>query len=117
MDAVVAKHPDIASIEEIGTSFEGRPMTVLKLSNGPGKRGIFFDSAIHACEWAGPPVSMYAINELTENLAENQDMLDKVDFYFLLIANPDGYVYSHETVSISILFNFVADFLLNCLNF
>ncbi|KAF4531693.1 hypothetical protein B566_EDAN016621 [Ephemera danica] len=55
-----------------------------RLSNGPGKNGIFFDSVIHAREWIGPSTVMYAINELTENLAANQAMLDNTDFYFLL---------------------------------
>jgi murein tripeptide amidase MpaA len=110
VDAVVAKYPEIASKEEIGTSFEGRQLVVIKLSNGPDKPGIFFDSGIHACEWAGPPVSMFAINELTENLAVNQGMLDKVDFYFLPIANPDGYVYAHENVRKSNLFSHFPDF-------
>ncbi|KAF4522285.1 hypothetical protein B566_EDAN011981 [Ephemera danica] len=73
-------------------------MRVLKLSNGPGKNGIFFDSVIHAREWIGPSTVMYAINELTENLAANQAMLDNNDFYFLLVTNPDGYEYTWTDV-------------------
>ncbi|KAF4529355.1 hypothetical protein B566_EDAN017367, partial [Ephemera danica] len=88
---VVATYPSIASIINIGSSYGGRPMNVLKLSNGPGKTGIFFDAAIHAREWLGPPTLLYSINELTENLAANQAMLDANDFYFLPVANPDGY--------------------------
>ncbi|KAF4531692.1 hypothetical protein B566_EDAN016620 [Ephemera danica] len=88
---VVATYPTIASIINIGSSYGNRPMNVLKLSNGPGKTGIFFDAAIHAREWLGPPTLLYSINELTENLAANQAMLDANDFYFLPVANPDGY--------------------------
>ncbi|XP_059477421.1 carboxypeptidase B-like [Neocloeon triangulifer] len=94
LDSVVADYPALASIIEIGNSFEGRPLRVLKLSNGPGKSGLFMESVIHAREWIGPPVLLYAINELTENLANNQAVLDANDFYFLPVANPDGYSYT-----------------------
>ncbi|XP_065341514.1 carboxypeptidase B-like [Cloeon dipterum] len=97
LDEVVTNYPEIASIIDIGTSFEGRPLRVLKLSNGPGKSGLFIESVIHAREWIGPPTLLYAINELTENLANNQAMLDKNDFYFLLATNPDGYEYTWTT--------------------
>jgi len=98
MDEVAATYSQIASIIEIGTSIEGRPLRVLKLSNGAGKPGIFFDTVLHAREWIGPPTALYAINELTENLANNQALLDNADWYFLLVANPDGFVYSWTDV-------------------
>jgi murein tripeptide amidase MpaA len=100
MDEVAVTYSTIASIIEIGTSLEGRPIRVLKLSNGPGKVGIFFDTVLHAREWIGPPTSLYAINELTENLASNQALLDANDWYFLLVANPDGFVFSWDSVKI-----------------
>lgn len=98
---MVAEYPNIASIIDIGESYENRPMRVLKLSNGPGKSGMFIESVIHAREWIGPPTVLYAINELTENLAENQAMLDAHDFYFMPVANPDGYAFSWTDVIIA----------------
>ncbi|KAF4522163.1 hypothetical protein B566_EDAN010423 [Ephemera danica] len=94
LDEVVTNFPSIASIIDIGTSYEGRALRVLKLSNGPGKQGIWFDTVIHAREWIGPPVAMYAISQLTDNLAQNQAMLDANDFYFQPTINPDGYEYT-----------------------
>jgi Zinc carboxypeptidase len=82
------------TVIDIGSSYEGRPLRVVKVSNGAGKNGIFFDSVLHAREWIGPPTLLFAINELTENLANNQALLDANDWYFLLVANPDGFVYS-----------------------
>jgi len=98
LDQVVADFPSIASIIDIGESFEGRPLRVLKLSNGPGKSGLFMESVIHAREWIGPPTILYAINELTENLANNQAILDANDFFFLPVANPDGYSFTWTDV-------------------
>jgi murein tripeptide amidase MpaA len=94
IDEVVTTHANIASVIEIGRSYEGRPIRVVKLSNGPGKSAIFFDSVLHAREWIGPPTLLFAINELTENLAYNQALLDANDWYFLLVANPDGFIFS-----------------------
>ena len=73
-------------------------MRVVKISNGAGKSGIWYDSATHAREWAGPPTALHMINELTENLAANQAMLDRNDFYILPVSNPDGYVYTWTNV-------------------
>jgi carboxypeptidase A4 len=87
MDEVATTYSSIASIIEIGTSLEGRPLRVLKLSNGPGKAGIFFDTVLHAREWIGPPTSLYAINELTENLANNQGSSIPGTPYYLLKKN------------------------------
>ncbi|XP_059475747.1 carboxypeptidase B-like [Neocloeon triangulifer] len=94
IDEVAAAFPNIVSVIQIGTSYEGRPLRVVKLSNGPGKNAIWFDAAIHAREWIAPPTALFAINELTENLANNQALLDANDWYFLVVANPDGYSYS-----------------------
>ncbi|CAB3381388.1 Hypothetical predicted protein [Cloeon dipterum] len=91
---VAEMFPEIATIIDIGTSWEGRPMRLLKLSNGPGKNAVFMDSAIHAREWLGPLTLIHFIDQLTKNLQENQALLDANDWFFLLVANPDGYVYS-----------------------
>ncbi|XP_059475243.1 carboxypeptidase B-like isoform X2 [Neocloeon triangulifer] len=98
VNEVASKFPSIASVETIGTSFEGRPQTVLKLSSGnsTSKIGVFVDAAIHAAEWLGPAVALNAIHQLTENQAANQDYLDMADWYILPVANPDGYVFSWE---------------------
>jgi len=56
---------------------------------------------LHAREWIGPPTALYAINELTENLPNNQALLDANDWYFLLVANPDGFVHSWNEVEYS----------------
>ncbi|XP_059476757.1 carboxypeptidase B-like [Neocloeon triangulifer] len=94
IDEVAAAFPNIVSVIQIGTSYEGRPLRVVKLSNGPGKSAIWLDSVLHAREWIGPPTVLYTINELTENLANNQALLDANDWYFLVVANPDGYTFT-----------------------
>ncbi|KAF4529352.1 hypothetical protein B566_EDAN017364 [Ephemera danica] len=97
LHAVAEDNPSIASVIDIGTSTGGNKMYVLKLSNGPGKAGMFMDAAMNAREWMGVSVILDTIIELTDNLNINQLMLDKNDFYFLPVANPDGYKHTWDT--------------------
>lgn len=43
------------------------------------------------------------INEFTEHAYAFQNMLDRVEWMIVPVSNPDGYVYSHTTVSFSLL--------------
>jgi murein tripeptide amidase MpaA len=74
---------------------------VLQISTAPGegKRAIFIDSAMHAREWIGPPVALYAINQLTEFFDQSSNLLENVDFYIMPMVNPDGYLFTWEEAS------------------
>ena len=41
-------------------------------------------------------MATFIVRELVEDYAEHPDYLDKVNWYFLPSANPDGYAYSWE---------------------
>lgn len=77
-------------------------MHVLQISTAPaaGKPAIFIDSAMHAREWIGPPVALYAINQLTEFFDQNSALLENVDFFIMPVVNPDGYLFSWQEESI-----------------
>jgi murein tripeptide amidase MpaA len=100
MDEVAAMYPNLAKNILIGRSYEGRELKVMHISNGPGKKAIFTDGAIHAREWLAPCVAMKIIYELVENYAQNQAYVDMVDWFVLPVANPDGYNFSWTDVSI-----------------
>ena len=74
-------------------------MRVLKLcKDGCGnKPAMYIDGGIHAREWIAPAVVTYMINELTENLSGQEDLIDNLDWYFIASANPDGYQYSLDS--------------------
>ena len=85
----------------IGKSYEGRPIHALTISLDEivGNLPILFiDSGIHAREWAGHMSVLYLLNQLVENYSENIDLLEGVDWVVVPVVNPDGYVYTHETV-------------------
>lgn len=100
MEKMAEEHPDVATLEYAGKSYEGRDMKVLKISTDPSanKPIIFVDCGIHAREWLAPAMGTYIIHQLVEIL-ENRRLLDKVDWHVLPVVNPDGYEYSHEKVS------------------
>jgi len=94
---VLAEKNDFANIINIGKSYEGRDMNVLAITKaGPGKPNVWLEAGIHAREWIAPAVATFIVRELVEDYEEHPDYLDKLNWYFIPSANPDGYAYSHE---------------------
>ena len=54
MKCLAAEYPDKAQRFQIGTSYEGRKMNLLRISNNlrSVKRAVGIDGGIHAREWA-----------------------------------------------------------------
>merc|ERR1712203_396474 len=95
--AALADANDFASIIPIGESYEGRKMNVLAITKaGPGAPNIWLEAGIHAREWIAPAVATFIVRELVEDYAEHPDYIDKINWYFIPSANPDGYTYSWE---------------------
>lgn len=96
-----ANYPNIVSTEIIGRSFEGRDLLLIRISSGgSNKPTIFGDAGIHAREWIAPSTALYVINQLVE-VPENSYLYENVDWVFIPVANPDGYEYTHDVVSVS----------------
>ncbi|MCM8651787.1 hypothetical protein MZO44_17040, partial [Lactiplantibacillus sp. E932] len=54
MDMLVAENSNLVSKIEIGKSYEGRSLDVLKFSTGANRPGIWIDTGIHSREWITP---------------------------------------------------------------
>lgn len=86
-------------MKSIGTTYGGRAIPLIKISSGgSNKPAILVDAGIHAREWIAPPVALYIINQLVEN-PDNAALFANVDWYIIPILNPDGYSYTHTSVS------------------
>jgi hypothetical protein len=93
--AALASSNSWANIINIGQSYEGRDMDVLAITKaGPGAPNIWLEAGIHAREWISPAVATFIIRELVEDYAEHPSYVDKINWYFLPSANPDGYAYT-----------------------
>ncbi|EFN79278.1 zinc carboxypeptidase-like [Harpegnathos saltator] len=64
------------------------------------KNGMFVKGGIHAREWISPTVVMYILHQLlTSKDLDVRNIAENYDWYIFPSFNPDGYVYTHTTVS------------------
>lgn len=95
---IAAAYPDLARLESIGKSFEGRDiwsLTVTDFKKGaPDKKpGMYIDGNIHSNEVQGAEFSLYTAWYLTETFKDNkaiQELLGDKVFYIVPTINPDG---------------------------
>ena len=92
LEFLAVNQSSIVTLESIGKSYEGRDMKVLKICKGTcgHKPAIWIDGGIHAREWISPATVTYLIRKLLEEKRTNPDLIDKLDWYFLPVLNPDG---------------------------
>ncbi|XP_062866663.1 carboxypeptidase B2 isoform X1 [Trichomycterus rosablanca] len=96
------EYPDMVKVLLIGSSYEKRPLYVLKLSGkrGPVDKAMWLDCGIHAREWISPAFCLWFVKYALSFYQHNVDittMLDKMDIYILPVMNPDGYKYTWTT--------------------
>ena len=56
LSQLAADHPDIATVDTIGDTYEGRQISIIRISSGGDgtKPIILIDGGIHAREWIAP---------------------------------------------------------------
>lgn len=99
MQRIVRAYPDLARMESMGKSTQGRDMNVLIVTDFKSGRtdrqkpAFWTDANIHSNELQGSEMALYAAWYLTENHAGNafiQELLRDKAFYFAPTINPDG---------------------------
>ncbi|KAF4524147.1 hypothetical protein B566_EDAN012152 [Ephemera danica] len=96
LDYLANTYPEICQVQVIGRSSEGRDIKLLKVSTGGApKPAIWVDGGIHAREWIAPATAAYLLLQLVEFREKHPSLLNSLDWYFLPVANPDGYEYTH----------------------
>lgn len=104
MTGWAADFPGHVSLTSLGKSIEDRDIWMLKVSNNPtvdeDKPEVFMISLQHCREW----LSGMALHAIAGHLIENYgsdplvtELVDDLEVYIVLVANPDGYVYTHTT--------------------
>ncbi|MDQ0993665.1 M14 family zinc carboxypeptidase [Streptomyces sp. V3I7] len=84
--AMVAAHPGLLRLREVGVSRAGRPLWLL--SAGQGSHQVLTVAGAHANELVGGTSAL----RLAEELAHRPDVLDALDcaWHFLICLDPDG---------------------------
>lgn len=93
-----AQYPNLCKLESLGSSYEGRDIWVLTLTNfatGPDaeKPAYWADGNIHATEVSASTAALYLINKLLTQYGQDEKVtgaLDSRAFYIVPRLNPDG---------------------------
>ncbi len=91
-------YPKLIQINEIGKSYEKRPIWLATLTNREGgsdieKPAVWIDANIHATEIAGTTTALKIIHTLLDGYGTNEQamrLLNECTYYIVPRANPDG---------------------------
>ncbi|XP_041531322.1 carboxypeptidase A1 [Microtus oregoni] len=101
IDQLVAENQHLVSKIQIGNTYEGRPIYVLKFSTGGTDRpAAWIDTGIHSREWVTQASGVWFAKKITtdyEKDATLKAILEKMDIFLEIVTNPDGFVYTHKT--------------------
>uniref|UniRef100_A0A452ITN7 Peptidase M14 domain-containing protein n=1 Tax=Gopherus agassizii TaxID=38772 RepID=A0A452ITN7_9SAUR len=97
MEEITEMNADLLQKIYIGSSFEKRPLYILKLSSNRDrtpKSAIWIDCGIHAREWIAPAFCLWFIGHKDRTMTR---LLQHLDFYIMPVMNVDGYEYTWTT--------------------
>lgn len=102
LEALAAAHPDTVQTWTIGQSVQGRDMRAISISRdsaagSPCKPVMFINGLQHAREWINAMATTYYIEQIMTNPSNDpriDALLDRMDFVFVPISNPDGFEYT-----------------------
>jgi hypothetical protein len=98
LKSLQAANPELATLQSIGKSYEGRDVWAIVLNNpktGPADRksGYYIDGNIHGNEIQGGEVALYTVWYLLKNYGRTElatRLLDERVFYVVPTMNPDS---------------------------
>jgi carboxypeptidase T len=103
LEGIATNHSDIAKLYSIGTTYEGRSIWCLEISDNPGvdegEPGVFFMGVHHAREWPTAEICLYIANNLTAGYGVNSTITNWVNnrrIWIVPVMNTDGYYYCHD---------------------
>ena len=105
LEAIVARHSDLAQLSVIGLSRARRPILAVEINNpdtGPAheKPAFYLDGNIHGGEVLGGEGALFFLNHLLTRYGEDPDITSLIDtraFYVVPLVNPDGRAISVDT--------------------
>jgi len=98
LNQLVQQYPTMATLENYGSSQEGRQLLALKITNKTGSVGkpeVLITSSTHGNEIATPELTLTAIHQLLSGYGTDSRMtamLDNHIIYIIPVVCPDGYI-------------------------
>lgn len=102
MSGLAARYPQFCRYESLGRSNEGRHIAGLSISLNTRtrpRRVAYIQAGAHGREWITTQTVLYLAYELLTNLRAFQRVLQDVEVFLVPLVNPDGYEYTHTSVS------------------
>lgn len=103
IEGIAENHSDITSLFSVGTTYEGRTIWCLEITDNPGvdegEPGVLFMGLHHAREWPTVEICLRIATNLTSGYGVNSTITDFVDsrrIWIMPCVNPDGYYYCHD---------------------
>jgi len=105
LDDLHTQNPQICAAKvSIGSSIEGRPLWMVKISDNVGvdenEPEVLFDALHHAREPLSMETTVVFMEWLIDNYGVDPDatlIVDERELFFVPCVNPDGYVYNQTT--------------------
>jgi hypothetical protein len=105
LDQMRSLYPNLISAKSsIGTSIEGRPVFMIKISDNPdideAEPEMFFNAVHHAREPMSMSQLIFFMWHILENYNTDKDiktLVNSTELYIIPCVNPDGYVYNQGT--------------------
>ncbi|XP_058054282.1 zinc carboxypeptidase A 1-like [Anopheles bellator] len=96
LNELAAEFPTYVSISSFGITSENRQIWGLNINENfdLSRPLVIVESGLRAREWVSPMVACSIMHELVEHHYEFEELLDRVNFLIIPLANPDGYEYS-----------------------
>ena len=106
LETCVEKYPDLITIENIGNTWEGRPIMLatisLHVAYAQLKPALLYTGTAHAREWIGHELAVEFIDYLLSNHDSNPEVFEVLSsntLYIVPCLNPDGFEYSRKHFS------------------
>jgi hypothetical protein len=106
LEKCVQKYPDLITVENIGTTWENRPILLATISLHVAyanlKPALLYTGTAHAREWIGHELAIDFIDHILSNYQNNPEIIETLTYNTLYIVpclNPDGFEYSRKHFS------------------
>jgi hypothetical protein len=101
--AIARDNPSITKLMVLGRTLQGRELIALKVTQDARKKdgrkpAVLYSATQHAREWITPEVNSrlmkYFVNGWRNGDQEIRKLLRENEYWFVIVANPDGYQYT-----------------------